>query len=644
MRRAASLLIFLFAIVVFFGTVRIALAQTGTSPGLRATFSTLDEKISDAKIMPTLALYVPEREPATVFSPEGRFRVVWSGFVRADLRDDISFQAEANGVFELEIAGATVLEVTNTRGPSAFSEPVRLKKGLNILHATFTSPVSGDAFVRVNVKSSDGLVQPLDPQRLSCMDSTELHRSIALREGLSLFLQDRCVRCHRTANSKETPDSNMDAPELDGIGSRLRPGWIAKWIANPREMRPDAHMPKLRVASQPENAQAIAAFLATMGKNSGRALQKLNSRDIEKARAIFENQHCDACHFTDGVGVPSLDNWSLKRVAEKYYPNALADYLEIPNAHFKWTGMPRYNLSTEDCELLAGWLILRSEPFLATTAPPTAEMIQHGKQLVESQGCLNCHIADLQNKFSTVPLTQTDPANGGCLVGQQSLDYGLSKVGRSVLELWLNTDRTSLIRNVPTEFADRYYGLRHCAECHRKLENVPPFDNLGAKMQPAWAGKFIAGEVPYKPRPWLKAQMPAFPQYAIGMAQGMAEQYGFPPKSPNDIAPVAALAEIGSQLVLPPPRGFACVQCHANGATQPTISDAPGINFVYISSRLQPSYFQRWVRKPSAIDPHTKMPSFFSDDGKSPFKQYFNGNADMQIDAIWEYLETRREQ
>jgi mono/diheme cytochrome c family protein len=618
-------------------------AQTMTSAGLRATFSTLDEKVSDTKVTPTLALYVPERESATALLPGGKFRVVWSGFVRADLRDDVSFQAEVNGTLKLEIAGTNVLEVANTRGPSAFSEPVHLKKGLNLLRATFTSPIAGDAFVRVNVKSSDGFAQPMDPKRLSYGESSELNRSSAVREGLSVFLEHRCARCHQTALPNGAPELNMDAPSFDGIGSRLRQGWMAKWIADPRSIRPDAHMPKFRVASQPENAQAIAAFLATIGKNDGKEPAKLRSEDFSKARAIFETQHCDACHFTEGVGVPSLNIWSLKRVAEKFYPDALADYLAHPDAHFKWTGMPRYSLSRGDCEILAGWLISRSQPFSLEPLSSTSEMIQRGKEMVQSQGCLNCHGAGLSNKFSTVPLAQADAAHGGCLTGRQSLDFSLTKIERSALDLWLTTDRSSVSRNGTTEFAERHYARLHCAECHQKLENVPPFDNLGAKLQPEWAGKFIAGEITQKPRPWLRSQMPAFPLYASGIAQGLAEPSGFSPKSPTNVAPVAALADIGAQLVMAPPRGLACAQCHANGATQPTAGDAPGINFSMITARLQPAYFQRWVRKPSAIDPHTKMPSFFTDDGKSPLTQYFNGRADTQIGAIWEYLETRRE-
>lgn len=630
------------AIVLSLCAAMSSFSQPTTLQGLRATFTAADGKTTDTKLTPTLALYVPAGESPTAFLPRGKFSVTWMGFLRADLRDDVAFQAEVNGSLKLEVAGTSVFDVSTTKGPSPFSEPVRLKKGLNIIRATFTSPITGDAFVRVVVKGSDGVVQPLDPARLSYSDSPEFHRADTMRDGLSLFLERRCARCHDSAVTNGTPDLNMDAPSLDNVGARLREGWMARWIENPKSMRSDAHMPKVRVASLSEAAQAIAAYLATTGTNANKLPEaRLTTAELAKGRALFEGQHCDTCHFTEDAGSPDVKKLSLADVASKFYPDALAAYLEKPDEHFKWTGMPTYNLSHADCELLARWLISRSRSFSQTTSTASPETIQRGKDLVQTAGCLNCHWLKLENKFPTMPLSNINVSHGGCMTGQ-SFDFSLSSSDRSALELWLGTDRASLKRDVPTEFADRHFGRLRCAECHEKIENVPPLNNIGQKINPDWGAGFVAGQIADKPRRWLQSQMPAFAYYATNIVEGVAELNGFAPHSVNS-KPVEALAKVGEELVQAPPRGLACVQCHANGATKPTVSDAPGINFAFVGSRLQPSYFQRWVKKPSAIDPHTKMPSFFTDEGTSPLKQYFNGNADMQIAAIWEYLQTLRQ-
>ncbi|MGZ5519062.1 MAG: hypothetical protein ACXWIU_01770 [Limisphaerales bacterium] len=642
-RRLAAKMSRIWSLLVLLATALHCCAQTMTSSGLRATFVAADGKTTDTKMTPTLAVYVPEGESPTSFLPGGKFHVTWSGFIRADLRDEMSFQAEVNGTFKLEIGGVTVLEAANTKGPTAFSEPVRLKKGLNILRATFGSPITGDAFVRVQVKTSEGLVQSLDPTHLDCADSSESRRADAMRDGFTSFLEHRCARCHDVGISNGTPDLNMDAPALDGIGSRLRGDWIARWVADPRSIRPDAHMPQIRIASRPENARAIAAFLASTGTNISEPVQpRLTSVEIKKAQAMFESQHCDVCHYTEGAGTPDTKKVSLANIAAKFYPDALRAYIEKPDAFYKWTAMPRFRFGPGDADLMARWLIARSLSFSSNNIPATKGEIEHGKELVQSLGCLNCHAMSLPNKFSTMPLARADMAHGGCIGSQPTIDFGFAPIDRSAIHLWFSNERTSLTRNVPMEFAQRHYARLLCAECHQKVEGVPAHDRIGEKLKPEWMGRFIAGDIAQKPRPWLSSQMPAFPEYGVGVAQGLAERNGFAPHSPTN-TPVAELARIGSQLVQAPPVGLACVQCHATGATMPTISDAPGINFAFIAERLQPSYFQRWVRKPSAIDPHTKMPSFFTDEGTSPLKQYFNGNADMQIAAIWEYLQTRHE-
>jgi mono/diheme cytochrome c family protein len=417
---------------------------------------------------------------------------------------------------------------------------------------------------------------------------------------------------------------------------------MGKWVANPKLMRADAHMPKIRAASKPEDAQAIAAFLATIGAPSTHAAQpKPSPPEIRKAESLFQHQHCDVCHFTQGVGVPDLNKISLDHVGAKFFPDSLVAYLEKPDAHFKWTRMPRFKLSREDCELLAAFLIARSKPAADVVNVASAETVQRGKTLVQTLGCLNCHQLNLPNKFSTTPLAQAQGAHGGCVGSSPAIDFGLSTFERGAIEGWLETGRDALSRNVPDEFAARHYPALRCAECHQKVEGVPGLNLLGEKLKPEWAAKFIGGETVPEPRPWLHSQMPSFPEYARGIAQGLAEQNGFAPISRTN-APVAALAQLGEDLVSLPPRGLGCAQCHELSKAG-TRSDAPGIDFSLVASRLQPSYFQRWVRKPAAIDPQTKMPTFFTDEGKSPLTKFFGGDADKQIGAIWEYLQTRHQ-
>ena len=167
---------------------------------------------------------------------------------------------------------------------------------------------------------------------------------------------------------------------------------------------------------------------------------------------------------------------------------------------------------------------------------------------------------------------------------------------------------------------------------------MPDPITLGGKLKPQWAARFIAGAVPYKPRPWLKPRMPAFPAHAGALAAGLAALHGHPPVAPEEPAPDPELISIGAQLVSST-GGFSCVACHAiHGSAMSLIVESPGINLEHTAERLLPSFFHRWVMNPIAIDPATKMPLYFDNEGRSQLFEILGGDGHKQIDAIWHYI------
>ena len=217
--------------------------------------------------------------------------------------------------------------------------------------------------------------------------------------------------------------------------------------------------------------------------------------------------------------------------------------------------------------------------------------------------------------------------------------FGFSADERSALEAFGGTDRASLKRVVPAEFAERESRLLNCRECHGKVQGIPAFDVLGGKLKPEWSRAFIAGEISYKPRPWLEARMPAFPKYAELMAAGLAMQQGWPPQSPAEPPVDMDAARIGQKLISTM-GGFSCVSCHAVGSVPAMqTGDTAGVNFVYTRSRVTRDYFERWLRYPQLIDPSTKMPAYFQDQTKSPLTNVLDGDVAKQINALWEYLQ-----
>jgi mono/diheme cytochrome c family protein len=646
-------------------------AESGLQPGLAVRFGAGDQK--DLATLPGVALHVESGQPPTPFLPGGAFTAVWEGSIHADLRGNHHFQAELNGSLKVEINGAVALEATGNGRASALSRPVPLNKGANTFKAVFTSAEKGHSFVRLSWTEKPPFTAPVPTSAFTHVPATELLKAAQLRLGRELFLEHRCVKCHSDTKLAETgvPELKMDAPSFEGIGSRRHYDWMARWILDPRSLRPNARMPKVLPGSKAkEDSEAIAAYLASL-KTSGEvsasavAYQTRQSKPAEgddaapagEPRPLYERLHCIGCHNPPDAKEPDPTKLSQKRIAEKFPAGKLAEYLRAPEARYGWTRMPNFHLSGKEAKELEDWLFAAApKPELKDTPTETA-IIERGKKLVQSTGCLNCHALALENQFKAPTLDalssrhrqDRSKAPAGDCLGQTPLaDYGFSAEQREALNVFTLAGFASLSRHVPAEFAERQHRGLNCTACHGQIDFIPTFEALGGKLKPEWAAKFLAGEIPHKLRydthprgePWVESRMPAFKSRAADLAVGMAQLHGFAPRTPTELPVDAALAEIGRKLV-GKDGGFSCISCHGVGPLLAMeVFESEGINFAYTADRLQPGYYQRWFRAPTSIDPQTKMPIYF-DEGKSPLTDVLDGDAEKQISAVWEYLKLR---
>ena len=623
-------------------------AQKG-EPGLLITFTASDgseANAHDVVVSPNVSLHVPAGKPPTPFLSGGKLSATWTGFVASEIRDNYIFQAELGGELKLEINGALVWEANATGTNTPPSKPVRLNKGTNAFKLHLASPPGSDGFVRLFWSTKEFAPEPIATGALTHAVSAELQKAVQIRLGRELFLEFRCARCHAgPAAGAGIPELAMDAPSFEGIGSRRNFEWMLRWIADPRTLRPSAHMPKLLHGPKvKEDAESIAAFLASLKSASTNGGAKDPGADEgEAGKKLFETLHCIACHNTPATAENDPQKISLDQVREKFAPGALAAFLRKPDEHYAWIRMPDFKLSADEAARLTAFLQSAADKPKDVAVP--VDVLERGKKLLQSSGCLNCHSLKLENQYTAVPLAgmAPDKFNQGCLADQSSKDsqapqFGFATAEREALQVFAGTDRASLTRDVPVEFAARQARLLRCAECHGKFEGFPAFDGLGGKLKPEWMKAFIGGEIPYKPRPWIEARMPAFRMYAAGLAVGLAEEEGLQPETPAEAPIDLEAAKVGRKLVSAS-GGFFCVSCHAVGSTAAMqVFESNGVNLAYTGARLQKSYYYRWVRNPLRIDPSTKMPVYFDAEGKSPLTDYYNGEAAKQIEAVWQYI------
>lgn len=589
---------------------------------------------STVKVTPNVHLFLPENASASPLIPAGQTKAEWTGYINVDLRGDFKFKAMARGKVNVELNGKEILagegDGKKGIGPSA---EIRLNKGPNKLRVRFESPVKGDGFVRLLWSEYGFLWEPIHRSQLT-RDADDEALKLASRKlrGRDLFIEARCVRCHVTEGAT-IPDLAMDAPSFLGIGSRRHAPWMAKWILNPKAERTSAKMPVvLHGATAKKDAEAIAAFLGTLKGEVG-----LNGKARNDGESLMEMFHCVGCHNVPG-SEPDDGKLSLGHVNEKYPPGQLAAFLMNPTKHYQWRRMPNFDMSKEEAVTVADYL--RSHAKMVKATQPDLALIPRGKKLVQTTGCLNCHQLDLPNKHQRKSLAQLASVESGCL-GEKSGSaptYAFGDMERQALRAFLKGDRKSLQRHVPVEFAERHTRNLRCTACHGELEGFPRLERLGGKLKPEFMHEFISGKTNYKPRPWLDQVMPAFPAYAEGLAHGLAHSHGYSDKTAPEGKIDTASVKIGRQMT-GVNGGFSCVACHGIGDLQPTqVFEAEGINLSLPARRLQKDYYIRWILNPLKIEPQTKMPVYFDEEGNSMLYDVLEGKTMKQVEAMWQYM------
>ena len=693
---------FCFAVVVFaLGACRFpAFGQAvpsleSVAPGLSLRFDSVKEKIADARSARLFALNVPVGNSPTPFLTPGPFTATFEGFIEQRIRSDYQFSASGNGTLKVTINDKPALDGDGDL-TAAMGDKVTLKKGKNKIVVVYKSPNEGDAIVRLYWAGDDFPAEPIDPKLLThSIANPTLETGLQLREGRSLFANLHCLKCHADgslSNLKEgMPELAKDAPNLDDVGARLKPAWLARWISNPKAMRPDTSMPNLfhgKAGSTVQEGADIAAYLATLGGGTVDDEKAPAADAVTAGGRIVARLGCIGCHTLPdrNVGVDA-ERVPWQFVKAKYKAAGLVEFLKQPEKHFAWIRMPNFRLSDNDAKNVAAYLLTASQE-LEGNAPPGDAV--RGKQLVQLSGCVNCHGMKLDNPHKS-PALDAIAKNGwekGCLAKDEAArgkapQFDLDDAQRAALRAFAATDHASLKHDNQVEFAARQMTELRCVACHTRDNKQDVWDDLvketeglskgdavdpessggggpkalpgepapgtgdqsrpqltwtGEKLYPEWMSRFIAGKMDYKPRAWMPARMPGFPARALGLANGMVLEHGYPTTNPERPEADAEAATTGKQLV-GRNGGFSCIQCHGIATVAPVSPfEAPAINFKYLAERVQKEYYDRWMRNPARIVPTTKMPAFADADGKTALRDILEGDAPKQFDAIWNYL------
>lgn len=516
-----------------------------------------------------------------------------------------------------------------------------------------------------------------------------------VQAGSVLISELRCAACHRGIPRDSLPEKS--APDLADVGARISPDFLQRYLASPSSAHPGTTMPDV-LASKPEAqrgriAEALTHFLVAQSKDNFQS-KTTPEIDFEQGQALYHSVGCVACHgsrespppqvkqrnplnifgdddFDENDNDPDAVKKShspvavpLGHVANKYSTNSLSEFLFQPLRVRASGRMPDMKLSPSESLAIAGYL-MGQQPHPASTLVPQPSLVVRGQQYFKELNCAACH------SLAGIPAAPVI----GRLVAANLTTGCLSKTTTTSPRFTLEDVQVQAIlaalRAEPQADSDELIAAKtltalNCIACHvrddfggvheshdpffttseQKLGDdgriPPPLTLVGAKLQSAWIKRVLFdGE---SVRPYMATRMP---QYGTSNLAHLPTVFGrldaldgtemkIPSpesRSESEREHEKQLRAAGRELL--GDKGLNCIACHQfNGKSA---DGNQGIDLTTSYQRLQPGWFNRYLRNPGAFRPRTVMPTAWPD-GEATLKTILNGETDQQIKAIWYYL------
>lgn len=437
---------------------------------------------------------------------------------------------------------------------------------------------------------------PLKYAQSTCLECHEgvygLKGAEQAAAGRAIFMEKGCYGCHDANVMKGLPKFSTPFNSL----SRKISGkaWIVKWVENPQKMRPETLMPSFRLDTA--QREDVAEYLFTMKDENAKPLNTSDlSGSASLGKKVFADKACAACHSDvqtkKGLTrrIPLLGDAGVKMNANWIY-NWIAD----PRAINPDTWMPRLELTPDDVKHLTAYLRSLAAPQVRSLVSFKVKKgnAVNGKTLVQSKGCLGCHLVMGKPDPSKVGVNVADVANkrmeelpfGTSTVAHTKWDWIFNKIAtpaiykttdmpmampdfglkteeiKSLTVFYLYNRRKPLpesyiVRERP-ELAAREKGewmLAHfnCKGCHSVVANeipridgfiekkslVPPriVDEL-EKVRPDWLFSYL--NRPTAMRPWMFIRMPSFNLTATDKETLIRHLFSLMPPEKQAAAPI----------------------------------------------------------------------------------------------------------
>jgi mono/diheme cytochrome c family protein len=517
------------------------------------------------------------------------------------------------------------------------------------------------------------------------------HHPLTQTQAGSLLVSElRCAACHGGIERGSLPEKA--APELADVGARVSPAFLKSFLAAPSAAHPGTTMPDVMGSrsemERTQIAEALTHFLVAQSKGVFHT-EAAGPSDRQQGKELFHSLGCVACHgpkeaLSESQQRPKRNDEDdvdedpilaarklikpnavpLGHVGRKYSVRSLSEFLFQPLRVRPSGRMPDMKLTPAESLSIAGYL-LGEQASSSKPLVPDPALVEKGKLHFQEFNCAACHaLPGIKAAPLLGSLKKADLAHG-CLSKTNDRSPRFNLDDKQVQAI------VAALRAEPTADSDKLVVAKtltafRCVACHvrddfggvhdahnpyfqgseLKLGDdgriPPPLTLVGAKLQSTWMQKVLFdGE---SVRHYMTTRMP---QYGTANLQHLPDLFArldvvegkvmnIPkPESRNEREREREklLRAAGRELL--GDKGLNCVACHNFNGKAANMNQ--GIDLLTSFPRLQPVWFNNYLRNPGAFRPRTVMPSAWPN-GIAVHKTILDGNTDQQIEAIWYYL------
>ncbi len=191
--------------------------------------------------------------------------------------------------------------------------------------------------------------------------------------GTVLLGELGCTACHRAEGTAAAWVDRKVAPVLEQVGSRVRPGYLRTFLADPHGVKPGTTMPDVLGHLPEEDRRDAAVALGAWLETTGQVVDRHPSpKAVQAGRVLYRQVGCVACH---GPLDPDADrpvgSVPLGELGAKYTVPGLGAFLFEPHQARPSGRMPGLRLTRDAATAVASALlagqVARTQPNLAYT-------------------------------------------------------------------------------------------------------------------------------------------------------------------------------------------------------------------------------------------------------------------------------------